>query len=83
MNTLNNLSRNQQQSMAAKTIDHNHNMYATLAKTAYAIGEKEGWTTQKIFQMLSDPQKMHKYIELVNIATLISYRKNPKPISQW
>jgi hypothetical protein len=23
--------------------------YAILAKTAYSIGEKEGWTTQKIF----------------------------------
>ncbi len=41
--------------------------YADLAKDVYSTGQKEGWTTQHLFQMLTNPQKFEKMKENVKI----------------
>jgi ribosome-binding protein aMBF1 (putative translation factor) len=39
--------------------------YAELAKKVYKMAEKEGWSQQKIFELLKDPSKLVKTMEHV------------------
>lgn len=37
--------------------------YADLAKRVYSMAEKEGWSKEKVFQLLKDPSKLVKTME--------------------
>lgn len=39
--------------------------YAELAKRVYAMAEKEGWSREKVFELLKDPEKLVKKMEHV------------------
>ena len=39
--------------------------YADLAKRVYQMAEKEGWSQQKVFELLKDPAKLVKAMEHV------------------
>ena len=39
--------------------------YADLAKRVYKMAEKEGWSQQKVFELLKDPVKLVKTMEHV------------------
>lgn len=41
--------------------------YAELAKRVYKMAEKEGWTQQKVMELLKDPAKLVKQMENVRI----------------
>lgn len=41
--------------------------YAELAKRVYSMAEKEGWSKEKVFQLLKDPAKLVKTMEHVRI----------------
>lgn len=41
--------------------------YADLAKRVYKMAEKEGWSQEKIFELLKDPTKLVKTMEHVRI----------------
>lgn len=42
--------------------------YAELAKRVYEMGEKEGWSKEKIFDLLKDPAKLVKKMENVSFV---------------
>lgn len=44
--------------------------YADLAKRVYAMAEKEGWSKEKVFELLKDPVKLVKTMEHVRYAFL-------------
>lgn len=37
--------------------------YAELAKRVYQMAEKEGWSKEKVFQLLNNPNKLVKTME--------------------
>ena len=39
--------------------------YADLAKRVYIMAEKEGWSKEKVFELLKDPEKIAKKMEHV------------------
>lgn len=39
--------------------------YAELAKRVYKMAEKEGWSKEKVFDLLKDPSKLVKTMEHV------------------
>ena len=39
--------------------------YAELAKRVYIMAEKEGWSKEKVFELLKDPAKLVKKMEHV------------------
>ena len=41
--------------------------YADLAKRVYSMAEKEGWSKEKVFELLKDPEKLVKKMEHVMI----------------
>ena len=41
--------------------------YAELAKRVYVMAEKEGWSKEKVFELLKDPKKLVKKMEHVRI----------------
>ena len=41
--------------------------YAELAKRVYKMAEKEGWSKEKVFELLKDPSKLVKTMEHVRI----------------
>ena len=41
--------------------------YADLAKRVYKMAEKEGWSKEKVFELLQDPNKLVKKMEHVRI----------------
>lgn len=41
--------------------------YANLAKRVYKMAEKEGWSQQKVFELLKDPSKLVKKMEHVKL----------------
>lgn len=41
--------------------------YAELAKRVYKMAEKEGWSKEKVFELLKDPTKLVKTMEHVRI----------------
>ena len=43
--------------------------YAELAKRVYAMAEKEGWSKDKVFELLKDPAKLVKTMEHVQFTT--------------
>lgn len=45
--------------------------YAELAKRVYSMAKKEGWSQQKVFDLLKDPAKLVKTMEHVRIHLLI------------
>jgi ribosome-binding protein aMBF1 (putative translation factor) len=42
--------------------------YADLAKRVYSMAEKEGWSKEKVFELLKNPEKLVKKMENVNIS---------------
>ena len=42
--------------------------YADLAKRVYKMAEKEGWSQQKVFELLKDPVKLVKTMEHVRYS---------------
>ena len=40
--------------------------YADLAKRVYAMAEKEGWSKEKVFELLKDPERLVKKMENVS-----------------
>lgn len=42
--------------------------YADLARRVYRMAEKEGWSQQKVFELLKDPHKLVKTMEHVSIT---------------
>lgn len=51
--------------------------YAELAKRVYQMAEKEGWSKEKVFNLLKDPAKLVKTMEHVRYHHKI-YKKNEK-----
>lgn len=41
--------------------------YADLAKRVYTMAEKEGWSKEKVFELLKDPSKLVNKMENVHI----------------
>lgn len=44
--------------------------YAELAKRVYKMAEKEGWSKEKVFELLKDPSKLVKTMEHVRIPPM-------------
>jgi len=63
------LNRSRRSSKSRLAEDHLPESYADLAKRVYKMADKEGWSQQKIFELLKDPAKLVKTMEHV---TLIS-----------
>jgi hypothetical protein len=42
--------------------------YADLARRVYKMAEKEGWSQQKVFELLKDPAKLVKTMEHVSVS---------------
>ncbi len=60
--------------------------YADLAKRVYAMAEKEGWSREKVFELLKDPEKLVKKMEHVwfYFERLLDFRENLKDSkNQW
>ena len=45
--------------------------YAELAKRVYSMAEKEGWSKEKVFELLKDPEKLVKKMEHVMIYSIL------------
>jgi hypothetical protein len=41
--------------------------YADLARRVYSMAEKEGWSKEKVFELLKDPERLVKKMEHVMI----------------
>lgn len=46
--------------------------YADLAKRVYSMAEKEGWSKEKVFELLKDPEKLVKKMEHVMMFYFLS-----------
>ena len=44
--------------------------YADLAKRVYSMAEKEGWSKEKVFELLKNPEKLVKKMEHVMIYSI-------------
>lgn len=53
--------------------------YADLAKRVYSMAEKEGWSKEKVFELLKDPERLVKKMEHVSWALFKSCYMNLLP----